>query len=526
MNEEVIRKYNDLVGDQSLERYGNNVPKYMLHEEEYEADFFFGAKYYENRTVKRYVGKPINRDGHILVVGGAGSGKSSCIAIPTLKTWSGTIFAIDIKGELTEQWEKIKGDKRPDKIFNLTKKNQAGTVGSEDKGYNYDPFYFLRKRDKDDLVQNAREIAQAIVQIPPNVLEPFWLQAAQHILTATILYVYDYGSFVDDNGNEIKAGFNHVVHLIQTKPLSELIGEIGEKGSDDARMHVNQFLDSVNTEDSKMLAGISAELSNKVMVFATDKRIRSAFTPGENTFGWEDLETHNIFMRIAEDKLGQWDGAITLMLTQLIRTLERRQDTKYDEDGNPTFLSEHGDPVPPILLLLDEFPRLGKVDVIQNAVSTLRSKGVTICLMMQSLAQLDKTYGKESRQIIVDNCQYKAILQITDPENQKIFSDMVGTIRVATRSVGDSDSQSVGQSSGDNTTVGADSSYSTGGSKGISRSVSYNVSTSREPIIHPHEFATLGKSLVLMTPEGFCRVFKEPYYFVQPTKTPLNPSSG
>lgn len=512
MNKEVITKYNELVGDQSREHYGNKVPEYMLHEEEYEADFFFGVKYYNNGTVRRYVGKPISKDGHILVVGGAGSGKSSCIAIPTLKTWRGTIFAIDIKGELTKEWKKIKGDKRPAKIFNLTKKNQAGADDTEEKFYSYDPFYFLRDSDDDDLVQNAREIAQAIVQIPPNVLEPFWLQAAQHILTATILFVNGHGSCSGDNGNEIKAGFNHVVHLIQTKPLSELIREIGEEGTDDAKMHINQFLDSVDIEDSKMLSGISAELSNKVMVFATDKRIQRAFTHGGDTFGWEDLETHNIFMRIAEDKLGQWDGAITLMFTQLIRTLERRQDTIHDEHENPTFLSEHGDPVPPVLLLLDEFPRLGKVDVIQNAVSTLRSKGVTICLMMQSLAQLDKTYGKESRQIIVDNCQYKAILQVTDPENQKIFSDMVGTIRVATRSVGDSDSQSVGQSNGDNTAIGADSSYSTGASKGISRSVSYNVSTSREPIIHPHEFATL-EDIVLMTPGGFCRVFKVPYYW-------------
>jgi type IV secretory pathway TraG/TraD family ATPase VirD4 len=167
-------------------------------------------------------------------------------------------------------------------------------------------------------------------------------------------------------------------------------------------MHINQFLRIANPEDNKMLSGISAELSNRVMVFATDMRIKTAFTPtDDDMMKWEDLATHNIFMRIPEDKLGQWDGAITLMLTQLIRTLERRPDMHSREAKERK--------LPPVLLLLDEFPRLGKVDVIQNAVSTLRSKGVTICLMMQSLAQLDKTYGKESRQIILDNCQYKAI---------------------------------------------------------------------------------------------------------------------
>ena len=86
--------------------------------------------------------------------------------------------------------------------------------------------------------------------------------------------------------------------------------------------------------------------------------------------------------------------------------------------------------------------------MLPNAVSTLRSKGVTICLLVQSLAQLDKIYGKESRQIIADNCQYKAILGVTDPENQKTISDMIGTINVRQNSINDSSSRSLGKNTG------------------------------------------------------------------------------
>jgi hypothetical protein len=50
----------------------------------------------------QYVVKPENMDGHVLVAGIPGSGKSSCIAIPTLRSWRGSVFAIDIKGELYE----------------------------------------------------------------------------------------------------------------------------------------------------------------------------------------------------------------------------------------------------------------------------------------------------------------------------------------------------------------------------------------------------------------------------------------
>lgn len=482
--------YNRIVGDQTLERWGSRFPSYMLHTEQQNANVFFG--YRQNKNAIYYIGKPQDRDGHVLVVGGAGSGKSSCIAIPTLRSWKGTFFAIDIKGELLQNSVSFLQSKYPVKVFAFSERHGENFYYSR-----YDPFSLLREGGSADLVQNAREIAQAIIPVPPNVQEPFWSQAAQNVLTAVILYVFCMEE-IDEDGKVIKGTFNDAMALIQSKPIWELIEEIGNSGNKDAIMHINQFRGIECPEDSKMLAGIGAELSNRVMLFATDNRIKAAFSKDETMMKWEDLETHNIYMKLPEDKLGQWDGAITLMLTQLIRTLERRPD-KY---SNERALS-------PVLLLLDEFPRLGKIDVIQNAVSTLRSKGVTICLFVQSLAQLDKTYGKESRQIIVDNCQYKAILNVTDPENQKTFSDMIGSINVVKNSVNDHGSISEGKNSG--STVDESISYSDGETHGESRTIGTSMSVVREPIIFPNELATL-KDIVLLTPEGFCRVKKLPYY--------------
>lgn len=486
---EITAICNRFVEDQSAERRGGRIPQYMVHRERQNANVFFGWR--QNKDVVYYIGKPQDRDGHVLVVGGAGSGKSSCIAIPTLGTWDGTFVAIDIKGELSKNWPCVRRTRYPVKVFDFSKEKKSIT-------FRYDPFHLLREGDPDDLVQNAREIAQAIIPIPPNAQEPFWSQAAQHVLTAVILYVYGTNEIDEDSGKRLEGTFNQAMVLIQKKPIWELIEEISKSKNEAAIMHINQFRDIECPEDNKMLTGISAELSNRVMVFATDNRIRAAFTSDNDMMKWEDLENHNIFMRIPEDKLGQWDGAITLMLTQLIRTLERRTD-KYSGEKCP----------PPVLLLLDEFPRLGKLDVIQSAVSTLRSKGVTICLMVQSLAQLDKTYGKESRQIIVDNCPYKAILNVTDPENQKIFSDMIGSINVRQNGISDSSSRSKGENSG--SSVGETISFSDGQSYGASRSISTSMSVVREPLIFPHELATL-KDILLLTPEGFCRVNKLPYY--------------
>jgi len=73
----------------------------------YTRGVFFGKHPEEcvslGRKVNKYIVKPETSDGHVLVVGGVGSGKSSCIAIPTLHSFSNSVFAIDIKGELYEK---------------------------------------------------------------------------------------------------------------------------------------------------------------------------------------------------------------------------------------------------------------------------------------------------------------------------------------------------------------------------------------------------------------------------------------
>jgi len=503
-----------IVTDSDETKKINGIPSYMLNGLK-SGCIYFGETQIDGGMST--VGKPQNRDGHVLVLGGPGTGKSSCIAVPTLQSWKEPFFAIDIKGELTREWEKCQqGGSRPYKIFEFTDK---------DDSCKYDPFYFLRESNQNDLVQNAREIAQAIIPIPTDVRDTFWIQAAQNVLTAVILYVCGKEVYVTDpctgekTGETIRGTFNSAMALIQSKPIWDLIKEIGESGNEAAIKYINQFLGIEYPEDNKMLAGISAELSNRAMVFATDNRVIASFTSkdDEDMLRWEDLENSCVFMQIPEDKLGQWDGAITLMLTQLIRTLERRPD-HYSEEGQSKNL-------PPVLLLLDEFPRLGKMDAIQNAVSTLRSKGVTICLMMQSLAQLDKIYGEATRRIILEGCHYKAILGVTDAESQKIISDMIGSNNVKKESIGYSESVSKGTNAGSNigasigpsTEAYGENSYSinwnesNGDSNGLTKSLTVNLSPVREPIIFPNELAAL-KDILLITPEGFCRVNKRPYY--------------
>jgi len=129
---------------------------------------------------------------------------------------------------------------------------------------------------------------------------------------------------------------------------------------------------------------------------------------------------------------------------------------------------------------------LGKIDAVTNALTTLRSKKVTFCLMIQSVAQLDAVYGYDVRKIIVDNCQYKLLLNITEPDSQEYFSRLIGSIPIGKRSM----SQNF-------------DSIATRSTYGL------QIQESREPLIYPHEFAT-NRDIWLYTPYGFLCTYKLP----------------
>jgi type IV secretion system protein VirD4 len=397
----------------------------------------FGTK---NRN---YIIKPETLDGHILAIGGSGSGKSSCIAIPSLWGWNERVFAIDIKGELYQQTAQY----RP----NIMRFNPL-----DERALGYDPFYFLYHTNNP--VQEARAIAQAIIPTSPDIKEPFWIESAQTILTGAILYFFSQG-----------ASFIEAMQEIQSTPPIELINLIFENGTNEARMHITPFIGM----DSKTLYGITTELNRHIVSFATNKALISSFSRKQCITPTHLERGADIYIQIPEYLLEQWPSLLTLIVNQFLNFFERRAEQN----------------IPPILFLLDEFPRLGKIPAILNGLATLRSKKITICLFIQSLAQLDLIYGEHARKVIVDNCAYKAILEAKEAETQEYFSKLVGTYEKLKTTESEQYKAYIP----------------------VKQSSSTSTTTEDKRIIRPEEFANL-YDIVLLTPFGFCRVDKSPYW--------------
>jgi type IV secretion system protein VirD4 len=257
-----------------------------------------------------------------------------------------------------------------------------------------------------------------------------------------------------------------IIQELLSKPIDLHVKYICEiTKSEEAKYYVNQF----ERMEQKTLAGIYAELSSNIMVFATDKHIRAALPKKKNISPQDLEENHDIYLSIPEDKLDQWKLLFTLITNQFLKHFERQPDNS----------------ALPISFLLDELPRLGKVENVSSALTTLRSKKITICLIIQSLAQLDALYGSAQRRVILDNCAYKAVLNASDAKTQEYFSRLVGTQGI--------------------TRQGESTNYEPENGEERSYTVSNHIVERR--IIKPEDFATL-KDVVLITNLGNFRAKK------------------
>lgn len=395
------------------------------------------------KVKRNYLVMPQHTEGHILVVGGQGSGKSSCIAIPTLLNYNGSIFAVDIKGELSASRKGYTVGKI--KIFDPTDITSP----------HYDPYAILSKGNK---IQSAREIAQSIIKITKDDKDPYWKQSAQNLLIACIL------NFEYENMD-----FPTTCKAIMSNNIMDLLELLNNSSVVEVKLFINQFMGA----DEKQLASIYSTLANEIILFATDKDVMRSLSRNDNVIEPRDLESMtDIFIKISEDKLEQWKPLLNLMVSQFLKSFEKRANNNSEK----------------ILFMLDEFARLGKIENITNGLATLRSKGIQIMIILQSLAQLDMIYGKDNRKVITDNCNYKIVLNASDVDTQEYFSKLVGTVEVEKKSI----------SANKKTTDIINN-------KGISKS------SEEKRIIKPESFAYLEQPVVF-TPQGYFRPDKVKWY--------------
>ena len=177
------------------------------------------------------------------------------------------------------------------------------------------------------------------------------------------------------------ATFAEAMIAIQLKDISEIMDDImadDEDEDDEAASIAKVYISKLRGVQEKVVANIGMELADLANLIA-DPAIMKSYHDDEicGTLDWLELTTttepFDVILEFPEANLEQWRPLMMLMINQLIKVLERRQARTYDKNSE----------LPPVLVMLDEFPRLGKISAIKEGLATLRSRGVTFALFAE-----------------------------------------------------------------------------------------------------------------------------------------------
>ena len=336
---------------------------------------------------------------HVLAFAPTRSGKGVGLVVPTLLTWPGSVVVHDIKGEnwqLTAGWRSRFSHCL---LFNPTDPRSAA----------YNPLLEVR-RDTHE-VRDAQNIADMLVD-PEGALERrnHWEKTSHALLVGTILHVLyasadktltGVANFLSDPA----CPFDLTLHRMMTTK------HLGDAPHPVVASAAREVLNKSDNERSGVLStamsflGLYRDPTVAKVTSRCDWRIADLIAAEHPV---------SLYLVVPPSDIIRTKPLMRLILNQIGRRLTESLD------GSDGIARRHK-----LLLMLDEFPALGRLDFFESALAFMAGYGIRSFLIAQSLNQIDKAYGVNHS--ILDNCHVRVTFATNDERTAKRISETLGT---------------------------------------------------------------------------------------------------
>ncbi|HZH59647.1 MAG TPA: type IV secretory system conjugative DNA transfer family protein [Metabacillus sp.] len=327
---------------------------------------------------------------NVLVIGSSGSGKGQSFVFPNLiNNTEDTMIVTDPKGELYEATHQLKRDQGYE-VY------QIDFINFEANAYN--PLDYV----EDD--QNAIAIAKTISKnSKKDDKEDYFFNTAKDLLAGLIIYCKEKNSKANIPV-DVKREFYKISD--DENYLRELCEEIGESHP------AYNLLKDASVAEGKTRTSILSSFAQQTAIFSLRK---IANMTKHSDFNFRDFQKKKSILYI---KIRMDDNPFTPLTATFFDQLI---SVFYDiADENHSRL-----PIPSIFLL-DEFANIGKIEKYGRVLATCRGLGMSMCTVIQDIAQLEGIYGKELARTIISNHDTVLYLRTKDIETAKYFSNLAG----------------------------------------------------------------------------------------------------
>ena len=341
-------------------------------------------------------GRYLRHDGpeHVKVIAPTRSGKGIGIVIPTLLSWPESVLIFDLKSENFQATAGYRSKFSRVIYFNPNDPNSA----------RFNPLLEVRPGPLE--VRDVQNIADMIVDPDGKGLSDHWAKTGHALLVGTILHI-----LYAEEDKTLRGVANFLSN--PTRGIEETLWGMLEAKHIDGKPHpvvaaaAREMLNKAENERSGVLSTAMSFLSLYRDPIVSESTSVSDFRIMDLLQAEEPI---SLYLVIPPSDITRLRPLFRLMINQFCR--------KLTEELLPEEKTRR------LLLLLDEFPALGRLDFFESALAFLAGYGIKAMLISQSVNQLEGTYGPKNT--IIDNSHVRVFFAPNTIETAEMISRMLG----------------------------------------------------------------------------------------------------
>ena len=351
----------------------------------------------------RWKGQYLRHDGpeHVMAFAPTRSGKGVGLVVPTLLSWTGSAVIHDIKGEnweLTSAWRS--------KFSHVLMFDPTNPSSQR-----YNPLLEVRLGDFE--VRDVQNIADVLVD-PEGSLErrTHWEKTGHALLVGVILHVLyaerdktlaGCAAFLSDPQRSFESTLSRMMSA----------NHLGTEASPQTHPVVAQAARELLNKSENERSGVLSTAMSFLGLYRDP--VVSAATATSDWRIADLIDGQNpcsLYLIVPPSDISRTKPLVRLVLNQIGRRLTEQLPTDSHKRHD-------------VLMMLDEFPALGRLDFFESALAFMAGYGIRAYLIAQSLNQIEKAYGPNNS--ILDNCHVRIAFASNDERTAKRISDALGT---------------------------------------------------------------------------------------------------
>jgi type IV secretion system protein VirD4 len=355
------------------------------------------------------------RNLNIMVVGGSGAGKTRFFCKPNAMNCNTSMVILDPKGEITrDTGHLLKQSGMEVKILDLINMYRS---------HCYNPFVYLK--EDNDVQRLVTNLFKSTTPKGAQTQDPFWDTAASMLLLALIFYL----KYEAPEGEQ---NFPMVMEMLRAgevredddsyqSPLDELYDRLEMRSPDHIAI---KYYRDYRSGSAKTLKSIQITLAARLEKFNLESLASLTVT---DELDLESIgEKKTALFIIIPDNDSSFNFLVSILYTQLFQQLFHSADHK------------HGGSLPVhVHFLMDEFPNVSLPDDFDKILSVMRSRSVSVSIVLQNMAQLKALFEKQWESI-VGNCDEFLYLGGNEQSTHKYVSELLGKETLDTNTYGKS----------------------------------------------------------------------------------------